>query len=181
MKELEPKENDKYREAFNAVVNKAEEVAPILETGVVELFQNPRHRGTGLIVVSFGIPDVAARFSLIIGAIDTKGNPYTLFNRLEVTEELSKQKTKLEEKSEKPFTGYLRFLSKKADKVAQQIPGRRSVYKSPFEDNDRPIYRITSGQFSFIEHLLKGEGVDYEIVEWPKDAEKPYLPPPGFW
>lgn len=80
MKELEPKENDKHREAFNTVVNWAESVAPILETAVVKLFQNPRHKGTGLVAANFGIPNVAERFSLIIGAIDAKGNPYTVYS-----------------------------------------------------------------------------------------------------
>lgn len=103
---------------------------------------------------------------------------YTVFTRLEVTEELSKQKVHLEHQK-KPFTGYIRF-SDAARKITRQIPGRVNILKSPFPEDDRPIYRITSGQFSLIKHLFRGEGIDYEIVEWPEDVEKPFLMPPGF-
>lgn len=180
MREVEPKENEKYREAFNTVVNAAEEIAPILRTAAVKLFPNPKHPGTGLIAANFGIPGRAERFSLIIGAIDTEGNPYSGFNRLAVTERSSIAGIQSEPEKRKPFTGYLRF-SEKAEQIVHKMPGRINYLKSPFKDDNRTIYRITRGQFGLIEHLLKGEGIDYEIVEWPEDVEKPFVMPPGFY
>lgn len=176
LREVEPRENDRYRTAFNTVVNQAETVAPILSNARVGIIQNPDHPGTGLVAVDLGIPGKAQIMSLVIGAIDPEGNPYTVFNRLDITTESSLQKSQQEEK-ERRFTGYLRF-SGGAQRFLRQIPGRINVFKSPFEDDDRMIYRITGGQFKLIEHLLK-EG-DVEFVEWPNNVEKPFVMPPGF-
>lgn len=179
VKEIQPKDNEKYREAFNTVVNTAEKVAPILKKGVVRLFQNPESPGTGLVAVNFGIPGFPERLSLVIGVIDTEGNPYTVFNSLAITEESAKVEQQGVEK-EKPFTGYIRFNNDEAEEVAYKIPGRINIFTSPFKSDDRPIYRVTEAQFLHIEHLLKGEGVDYEIVEWPKGKKRPTVFPPGF-
>lgn len=129
-------------------------------------------------MLDFGVPGRAQIMSLVIGAIDPDGNPYTMFHRLEITAESAQQKKQLEK--EKTFTGYIRFSEEAELSIAFEIPGRVNVLKSPFKDDNRTIYRITQAQFQLIKHLLKGEGVDYEIVEWPKNAKKPFLIPPGF-
>ncbi len=179
LREVEETISDEHRAAFNTVVNYAEAVAPILSRGIGGVYQNPEHPGTGLVLVDIGHPGKAQIASFVIGAIDPEGNPYTVFNRLAITEESSLRRIQPEQKEEKQFTGYLRF-SEEAKEISSQIPGRVNFLKSPFEDDNRPIYRITGGQFQLIKHLLKGEGIDYEIVEWPEGVEKPFVMPPGF-
>lgn len=180
MREVEKTISDEHRAAFNTVVNYAETISPILNDGLVGVVQNSEHPGTGLVLVDFGMPGKAQIMSLVIGAIDPEGNPYTIFNRLAITQESALKKIE-EQKEEQPFTGYIRFLDDiEGVRITHKIHGSYNVFKSPFEDDDRPIYRITGGQFKLIKHLLKEEGVDYEIVEWPKNVKKPFVMPPGF-
>ena len=173
--EAEPKNNERHRAAFNTVVNHTLEVAPVFKGSMVGIVENPKFPGTGLVLTDLRMPGKAQILSVVIGAIDPEGNPYSAFGRLEITHESSIKRTQEEEKK-KPFTGFIRF-SKSAQQVTDQIPGGYNVFRSPFAEDNRLIYRISGAQFHLIEHLLKGEGVDYEIVTWPKDVPLPLVPP----
>lgn len=178
LREAEPENNEGYRAAFNTVVNNALDVVPVFKGSLVGIVQNPEFPGTGLVLADLRMPGKAHILSVVIGAIDPEGNPYSAFNRLEVTQESALQRI-AEKKERKPFTGYVRF-SEEAERVTFEIPGRYNAFKSPFEEDSRAIYRMSGAQFHLIEHLLQGEGVDYEIVEWPKEVPLPLVIPPGF-
>lgn len=84
---------------------------------------------------------------------------------------------------ERAFTGYFRFPDKEAELkgwiYVDQIPGSYNVLESPFAESEQMVYRMTSWQFKLLEKKLVGEGINFEVVEWPKDAKHPFVWPPG--
>lgn len=81
---------------------------------------------------------------------------------------------------ETPFTGYIRFKEEVTGfGLLRDIPGSFNILQSPVPDDKRLVCGISPGQYQILKRLLEENGVEHEMVEWPKDVKKPFVWPPG--